>query len=377
MRTKSFLILLSLFLIGAAVLLSGFSFLIEPTLKLSGIENGKVYAHHPVIQLEGGYGITHLTLNGKKIGSNYKVEENGSYVLKGKSSLLWKKKEVSYTFEVDTKPPAIPNIKERLKNIYFKEAVFTLEQEENVTYHAALNGKEISLDQPIQEPGDNKLTITATKPNGLAATKEISFSIDDRTFPEKSIRQFLDYYFSNDVHVIKKFTGNVAIHLNGDYNEEDVKMVEKAIAELKSFFPYKMEIQEKGYNPEFERTINMVFTPTNKFKDYSIDRNDVWGAEMTPLFDPVVGTKQSFVLIGTDPVIPREYRNTVILHELLHSIGLSNHIQSRNSPLYEYANTTVALGDLEKMYGELLYLGDLEPTTQKDEATKQLEQRIQ
>ncbi len=372
------MLFLSVFLLGLFSLLFVFTIFIEPPLKLSGIENGKVYAAHPVIHWEKSFATTRVTLNGNEINPNYSVKENGSYILKGESTFLWKKKKVSYSFDVDDKPPAEPRIKERIKPVYFKQAMFTLDKVADVTYKAALNGKEISMDQPIQQPGENTLTITATKPNGLTAMREISFSIDERIYSEKAIKEFVDYYFKNDVPSISKFTGNVAIHLSGDYNKDDVKMIEKAIKELKTFFPYKMEIQESKYNPEFERLIKMVFTPTKNFDIYDVDRDDVWGVEMEAISNAVYGTKESFVLIGTDKEITREYRNAVILHELLHAVGLFNHIESsQSSPLFPYANKTVTLGDREKMFGTLLYLGDIEPKINKEEAMKQLELRGQ
>lgn len=378
MKRRSFLLFVSFLLVGLFALLFTFFPFIEPSINISGIENGKVYATQPVIHFEESFGGTHVTLNGKEINPNYTVKENGSYILKGDSRLLWKKKKVSYTFTVDDKPPSIPRIKERIKKVYFQQAMFTIKKEDHVAYEATLNGKKISLDQPIKQSGENNLKITATKSNGLTATNEISFSINNRTFTEKTINQFVDYYFKDDVPCIFKFTGNVAIHMDGDYNEEDVKMVEQAIKEIKSFFPYKMEIQESKYNPEFERVIKMVFTPTKNFNVYTVDRDDVLGVEMETLFDTVYGTMESLVLIGTDKEITREYRNSAILHELLHAVGLSNHIESsQNSPLYEYGNKTVTLGDEEKMYGELLYLGELEPNINKEKAMNQLEQRIQ
>ncbi|MFJ5714057.1 hypothetical protein [Neobacillus sp. NPDC093127] len=378
MKRRLFLLFLSVFLVGLFALLFVFTIFIEPPIKLSGIENGKVYAAHPVIHWEKSFATTRVTLNGNEINPNYAVKENGSYILKGESAFLWKKKKVSYSFEVDDKPPAEPLIKERIKPVYFKQAMFTLDKVADVTYKAALNGKEISMDQPIQQPGENTLMITATKPNGLTATRKISFSIDERIFSEKAINDFVDYYFQNDVPSIIKFTGNVAIHLDGDYNKDDVKMVEKAIKELKTFFPYKMEIQENKPNPEFKRAIKMVFTPIENFSIYSVEWDDAWGVEMEAIHNAVYGTMESFILIGTDKEITREYRNSLILHELLHAVGLSNHIESpESSPLFQYANKTVTLGDKEKMFGTLLYLGDMEPNINKEEAMKQLEPRSQ
>lgn len=378
MKKRPVLLFSSLVFLVLCVLLLAFSFFIEPSIKISGIENGKVYAEHPDIFWEESFGKTAVTLNGKPIQSKFTVTNNGTYKLNAETALLWKKKRVSYAFTVDDQPPIKPRIKERIKPVYFQQAMFTIEREDHVAYEVTLNGEKIPMGQPIKQPGDNKLKITATKPNGLTATNEISFSIDDRTFPKENIHQFVDYYFRNDVPGILKFTGNVAIHMDGDFNDEDVKMVEQAITEMKTFFPYKMEIQESKYNPDFERLIKMVFTPTENFDIYAVDRNDVWGVEMEAISSAVYGTKESFVLIGTDKEITREYRNSVILHELLHAVGLSNHIEtSQNSPLFPYANKAVTLGDKEKMYGELLYLGDLEPNIKKEEVMEQLEQRIQ
>lgn len=357
----------------------GFTIFIEPSIKLSGIEDGKVYADHPAIHLKESFGSTHFTLNGNEINLDYTVKKNGTYILKGESTLLWKKKKVSYTFEIDDKPPLTLRIKERNKKVYFKEALFTLEKEEHVTYKAELNGKEIPVDQPIQQAGEHTLTIIATKPNGLTAKKEISFSIDERTFPQKTVDQFVDYYFMDDRYLVKKFTDKVAINLSGDYNEADVKMVQKAIEEMKAFFPYEMKIVEDlSKNLEYDRDIKMVFTPTKNFKTYTVNEDNLLGVEMPIRVSPVYGTMETLVLIGTDKDITRDYRNGVILHELLHAVGLFNHIQSpESSALYEYGNTTVTLGDKEKMHGELLYLGDIEPNSTKEMVMKQLEKRIQ
>lgn len=376
MKRMPVLLLVSLVLAGVLALLVTFIIFIDPSIKLIGIENGKVYAKHPVIHLEKSFGFTQVTLNGKEIGPDYTVKENGSYIVKGESTLLWKKKSISYNFNVDDKPPIAPRIKEVIQKVYFKQAKFTLNKEENVTYKATLNGKVVPVDQPIQQPGENMLIITATKPNGLTATREIPFSIDNRTYPEKTINQFLDYYFREDVPLLYKFTGDVAINLSGDFNEEDRKMVEMAIKEMKAFFPYRMEMVNSLTNSGYKQCIKMVFTPTDNFRTYTVNRHDVWGVDMATLVDPVYGITESLVLIGTDKEITREYRNAVILHELLHAVGLVNHIQSPQSPLFPYANKTVTLGEKEKTYGELLYLEDVKPNGKKVEVIKELKQRI-
>ncbi|MEH7336480.1 hypothetical protein V7161_28035 [Neobacillus drentensis] len=279
---------------------------------------------------------------------------------------------------MDDKPPITPRIKEGVQKVYFKKANFTIEKEKGVTYKAALNGKEVPLDQPIQQPGEHTLTITATKPNGLTAAKEISFLIDDRTFPDKTINEFVNYYFNKEIPIIYRFTDNVAITLSGDYNEEDRKMVDKAIKEINAFFPYEMKIIDSSYNPKYSRYIKMVFKPTSDFKAYNVDRNDVWGVEMPTMISPAYGTMEALTLIGTDKEITRDYRNGVILHELLHAVGLHNHNETaQNNSLNQYSDKIVNLGAEEKKYGELLYLGEVKPNLTKEELMKQLKQRIQ
>ncbi|WP_066308833.1 hypothetical protein [Bacillus sp. FJAT-29814] len=379
MRSRPFLLIFSIITGAILSLLVYFTIFVEPSIKLSGIENGKVYAVQPIVKLEESFGITRVTLNGTEITPNYLVEKNGTYLLQGESKLLWKKKTVSYKFEVDDQPPLAPRLKEGVKKVYFKQALFSLDKEERVSYTAQLDGKPVSLDQPIDAPGEHKLTILATKINGLTAAKEVAFSIDNRTFSEGKVRQFLDYYFGQDVDKLNKFTDKVAITLEGEYNQDDVKMVEKAIAEIKTFFPYEMKIvDDLSKHADFERSIKMKFMPTEGFKEYNIYLDNVLGVEMPVRISPVYGKMESLVLIGTDRYITRDYRNGVILHELLHAVGLSNHIPSpESSPLFEYGNTTVTLGEVEKLYGELLYLDELTPNATKNVAMELLSKRIQ
>jgi hypothetical protein len=379
MASRSFMVLLSLLAGAVLTLLVYFTIFVEPSIKLSGIENGKVYAAHPVIQLEDHFGSSSITLNGTEISPNYEVDKNGTYILTGQATLLWKKKQVSYEFSVDDKPPLQPRLKEGVKKVYFKQANFTIDKEERVTYISKLDGAEVSLDQPIEEPGDHKLTISASKPNGLSSEKEISFFIDKRTFTQSKVQQFLDYYFREDVEKLNKFTDKVAIQLSGEYNQDDVKMVEKAITEIKTFFPYELKIvDDLSKHPEFERSIKMEFMPTVNFKEYNIMQENLLGVEMPIRISPVYGKMETLTLIGTDSFITREIRNGVILHELLHAVGLSNHIPApETSPLFEYGNATVTLGAVEKLYGELLYLDELSPNATKNVAMEQLAKRIQ
>ncbi|OLS33589.1 hypothetical protein [Bacillus sp. MRMR6] len=376
-RRGTFLLFISLLVGAVLTLLLAFSILVEPSIEITGIENRKVYATPPVIQMEDYLGITLVTLNGKEITPAYRVNENGSYTLEGESTLLWKKKKVSYSFEVDDKPPAEPVIKEGVDQVYFKQAKLTLEEDELATYEVSLNGKEISLKQPIQQPGDHTLTITATKPNGLTATREYSFTIDDRMYSEQEINQFIDFYFTNDVPMVYKFSGDIAIYLDGDYNEEDVKMVESTIEQIKAFFPYEIRIVETLSFIKENRTVRMVFTPTKNFQVYDVHNKDAWGVAMSTRNHTVYGIMESLALIGTNSEITRDYRNAVILHELLHVVGLVNHVSSpQSSSLFPYANKTVVLADLEKKLGELLYLGEIKPNIKKEEAIKLLEQRV-
>ncbi|MEW9051220.1 MAG: hypothetical protein AB2392_08685 [Neobacillus sp.] len=376
-RRRPYILFVSLLVGAVLTLLLAFTILIEPSIEITGIENGKVYANPPVIKMEDVLGNTLVTLNGSEIPLAYRVNENGSYTLEGQSTLLWKKKKVTYSFEVDDKPPAEPVIKEGVDQVYFKQAKFTLEEEEQVSYEVSLNGNEISLDQPIQEPGDHTLTIKATKPNGLTATREFSFMIDVRTFSEQEISQFVDFYFTNEVPMVYKFSGDIAIYLDGDYNEEDVKMVESAIEQIKAFFPYEIRIVETLSFIKEDRTVRMVFTPTKNFQVYDVHNKDAWGVAMSTSNHTVYGIMESLALIGTNSEITRDYRNAVILHELLHVVGLVNHVSSpESSSLFPYANKTVELGDLEKKLGELLYLGEIKPNIKKEEALKLLEQRI-
>jgi hypothetical protein len=379
MRSRPFLLFASVLSGAVLTLLVYFTLFVEPSITVSGIENGKVYAVQPIVTVEESFGNTTIRLNGTEIASTYLVEKNGSYNLHAESTLLWKKKRLSYKFEVDDQPPLAPRLKEGVKKVYFKQAMFTIDKEEQVTYEAQLDGKSVSLEQPIEEPGDHQLKIVATKPNGLTAAKEVSFSIDNRTFTESKVQQFLDYYYAEDVDKLNKFTDKVAITLEGEHNEDDMKMVERAIAEIKAFFPYELKVVEDlSKHSDFERSIKMVFTPTENFKGYNIYMDNVLGVEMSVRVSPVYGKMESLVLIGTDMFITRDFRNGVILHELLHAVGLSNHIPSpETSPLFEYGNATVTLGEVEKMYGELLYLDELSPNATKNVAMELLGKRIQ
>lgn len=99
---------------------------------------------------------------------------------------------------------------------------------------------------------------------------------------------------------------------------------------------------------------------------------------MPTMISPVYGTMESLALIGTDQEIIRDYRNAVILHELLHAVGLRNHInKSQNNSLNPEVDKIVTLGAEEKKYGELLYLSEIKPTITKEALLKQLKQRIQ
>lgn len=379
MRGRPLLVVLSIVAGAILTLLIYFTIFVEPSLVLTGIENEKVYADYPVIKMQDSFGDTRITLNGTEILPNYKLKKDGTYILTGQTTLLWKKKQVTYEFTVDTKPPLQPRLKEGVKKVYFKQAKFTIDKEEQVTYKAEMNGKPVSLDQPIVEPGDHKITITASKPNGLTSTKEISFFIDERTFSESKVQQFLNYYFGGEVDKLNKFTDKVAIQLSGEYNQDDVAMVDKAIAEIKTFFPYELKrVDDLSKHLDFERSIKMEFTPTINFKTYNIMQDNLLGVEMAVRISPVYGKMETLTLIGTDNFITREIRNGVILHELLHAVGLSNHIAApETSPLYEYGNTTVTLGEVEKLYGELLYLDELSPNATKNVAMEQLAKRIQ
>ncbi|MBD8071149.1 DUF2927 domain-containing protein [Bacillus sp. PS06] len=354
---------------------------------LHGIEDGKIYVADPIITIDEDYhGDFQLLLNGETIEPGHTVTENGDYTLELTTKKLWMEKTTTYSFSHDDIQPKAPSFTTNPKPVYFKEAVFDYKKEKNVSYETFLNGEPVDLSKPITEEGTHFLKIVATKNNGLKSERRQLFSIDNKTYTSAEVDTFLHFFFDNNqdfLPKIYKWTDTVTIVVDGNPTEQDMKILNQHIETLNKLLPFKFIVTEAENGKSYSRQIDMHFIPTWKFVNYVEDEDNPdlkWAVGLAfPTMmsrDERQGLIASTVLIGTD--IPQSERNHVILHELIHSIGMYNHFEDdESSILYPFVYPVVTeLNEIDLKMIEILYRKDLLGGMTKPDVERVLKPRV-
>ncbi|MCA1032020.1 DUF2927 domain-containing protein [Bacillus timonensis] len=360
----------------------------EPTIVIEGVEDGAIYVSKPTIDLiESTPGETTMTLNGEPISDGHQITDNGTYTLSIHRKHLWKESTKDITFtrdDVQPKPPAFFN--NMRTSVYYKSVKFDLIPQKDVTYEATLNGNPFDLSEPIEEEGLHTLVITAIKNNGLKSERRLSFTIDNRTYTSKEVEAFTDFIFDNEAHgtlpKVYKWTDSVAVVPHGNHTSEDLESLQQYIDVFNEILPVQFKLFQEEDHISWENRIDVHFVPTSSFKDYGFE------GELTDGYEEIVGyampvevTYQyelltTVVLIGTNTT--KVERKTIILHELMHALGLYNHFNDdKSSVLYPYADYYVTeLNDYDKKIIELLYREDIQAGMTKPDVERVLKERI-
>ncbi|MBM7570175.1 DUF2927 domain-containing protein [Aquibacillus albus] len=359
---KKMFLFLSLFLLTGCIP--------EPEIDIDGVQQGEVYVNDQTINIdEEAAGEYTLHLNGNVIQNDHTVSGNGEYELTITAKRWWNEITKTIAFEIDDEPPAKPSFKDEVKPLYYKEANFELEKEEDVTYKVKIDYEPFDISQAYTKEGTHKLYIQSIKDNGLVADRKETFEIDNRTYSRHEVDAFKKFFFHNEDQEGTKFikwSDHVGVHVYGEPTATDMKALESNLQTINQILPVDLNLRESQPFAGSNR-INVHFVPTYQFKDYGFNEelrnNDymVVGYAMPTLLthdDELFETK---ILIGTDT--DQQLRKTTILHELMHALGFYGHFENNpNSILYPYTDTNLTeLSSTDKKLIEILYRKDIKP----------------
>lgn len=357
-----------------------------PEILIGGVEEGKMYATKRTITIDEEKAGTYIMqLNGNEINSGYEVTKNGHYQLTVSSKKWWKETEEKLNFTIDNRPPNAPSFKEAIQPGYFQEATFELQEEEGVTYHVKLNGKPYNLHTPIRETGEYELDILAKKENGKVAHLKETFFVDHQTFTQKDIDTFLLFHFDEDTEqeMIYKWIGEVVpVYVHGNPTQEDRKQLNTFLAGFNEWLPVQFEVKGPKDINYTDYQIDVHFVPNEQFKEHGFTEELIQGnTEYIGFAMPTEGDNIKGLLkttIGVDTDITQKVRNTALLHEFVHALGMYNHFEAdKSSILYPRTDYNVlTLNETDRKMIEMLYRKDVRPGMTKEEILKLWEPRI-
>lgn len=347
-----------LFLVSGGVL-----FFINPGVEIQGVENGAVYAKEQKVNVTGRWGDAVLTINEKKEPNGKMIEENGQYEITAVETFLWKEDRKSLTVTIDDVPPFEPSFQHEIYPVYFKETKMTVSKQRGVAYTGILNGDDYDLEEKITEPGAYELTVTAKKSNGLTSEKTIHFSIDNTTFTEQQINQFMTFYFPGKERIgLLKWTEDVDVRVKGDPTEQDRKVLAKNIEELNKLIPIELVLVNEGEGNNSNK-MDVHYIPTHEFdtigSDLPVVSGGIWTVGVAvPISHDPKGLRKMAVGIGTDT--SQSVRDGTTAHELLHAMGLFNHVEHDSSSVVTEINQGVTeMSQSDKDLVAILYREEL------------------
>jgi hypothetical protein len=352
------------------MILSGCAY--GPEIDISGVEEGKVYTGQRTISInEELAGTYSMKLNGKSIKTGHVVKGNGTYQLSITSKKLTIEKEKEINFTIDDQPPKYPTFKDEIQPGYFGKVKLELNKEDGVTYSTKLNGKPYDLTVPIEEEGSYELDILAKKENGKVSHRTDSFIVDNQTFTQEMIDDFLTFHLEQEDGIeeepfILKWIGEtVPVYVHGAPTDEDLTQIHSYFNELNAWLPVQFDVYGEKEINFTDYQIDMYFVPNEEFQEYGFTDELIKGSVETIGFAQVTdGNSVDGLLsttIGIDSTIPQALRNPTILHEIVHSLGMYNHFENDTSSiLYPLSNQKVtALNETDRKYIDMLYRKDL------------------
>ncbi|MGY3718262.1 DUF2927 domain-containing protein [Sutcliffiella cohnii] len=261
----------------------------------------------------------------------------------------------------------------------FQFVDFSIVEEEGVTYSATINGKPVNLNDRFEEEGTHTIQIQAIKENGLVTSRESIFTIDNRTYSNKEIKQFTDFYFEENPKTIK-WEDSIELFIHGQPTSKDLQIVNNNVKELNDLLPFEIIVKGQGEKSTLTNKMDMYFVPNHKFKDYGFTGNlaqgqyEIIGLALLTTFSEreIYG---SDILIATNTT--QKVRETIILHELVHALGFYGHTDDKTSILYPHATTSVTtLSDFDKNLIEILYRAEIKSSMLQHQLERVLEVRL-
>ena len=169
---------------------------------------------------------------------------------------------------------------------------------------------------------------------------------------------------SFETPVIKKWTENVRIKIDGEPTEEDIQTINNIVNDLNDFIAaIKIKLVDKNEN------LTIAFSPESNFT--SIDPNEgptnygffwaLWHDDNFVIYD-------ASILISSADITQKE-RSHLIREELTQSLGLMNDSNKfEDSIFYQEWTDVLEYSEIDRAVIKLLYLKKITPGMSKEQA---------
>ncbi len=183
-----------------------------------------------------------------------------------------------------------------------------------------------------------------------------SFQSDSNNYSQEEIEYFteiaLGAEFGDEIPVIKKWTDNIRIKVDGEPTKADLQTITDIVDDLNKLIAgIKIKLVEKKEN------LTITFSPENQFK--SIDQNYVptnYGFFWALWHDDNFVIYNASILVSSADITQQE-RSHLIREELTQSLGLMNDSNKYNDSIFYQEWTDVKeFSELDKSVIKLLYL---------------------
>ena len=194
--------------------------------------------------------------------------------------------------------------------------------------------------------------------------------IDTTDFTQEEIDYFteiaLGAEFGDETPVIKKWTNNVRIKIDGEPTEEDIQTIDNIVDDLNKLIGgITIKIVDKKEN------LTITFSPESDFT--SIDPNYVptnYGFFWALWHDDNYVIYDATILVSSADITQTE-RSHLIREELTQSLGLMNDsAKYKDSIFYQEWTDVTEFSEIDRAVIKLLYLKKIKPGMSKEQVLK-------
>lgn len=163
---------------------------------------------------------------------------------------------------------------------------------------------------------------------------------------------------TGDPSLIQKWLSPIVYRIHGNPTQEDLQVLSEFCNRLNAIpgFPGIREAQE--YEPE---NLSLSFLDSDAFRENFSDAvhgEDAWGATQ---FWYYTDTNEIYsATIGYRTDIPQADRSSIVLEEIVNTLGFSDSELRPDSIVYQHSNENLSLSDVDWLLLELLYHPDID-----------------
>ena len=173
---------------------------------------------------------------------------------------------------------------------------------------------------------------------------------------------------TGDPSLIQKWLSPLIYRIDGAPTEEDLRVLEEFCQQLNAVpgFPGIREAQED----EYENLILSFLDPDSfreRFSDV-VHGEDAWGATQYWYYTDTNEIHTAAIGYRTD--IPQPDRSSIILEEIVNTLGISDSERRSDSIVYQHSNENLQLSDIDWLLLELLYHPDIAPAMEAEMCEK-------